>query len=241
MSMKHPCAGFSLTELAIVLLIAALLVGGMLMPISAQMDLRNSGETRRQLDEIREALLGFAAVNGRLPCPDTDTDPTAAGYGVEEASCTADAADESYLPWKTLGVSEFDSWGSPWRNPGLPRKGLWRYRIERKYADAATLRQRILLPGVSTCNSTDPFPDDCLRIKNAAGVALNADTERPVAIVFSVGASNQPDGENTSFEANKTGNPTYQASERTANFDDILVWVSRSTLAGRMLAAGRLP
>lgn len=241
MSMTHSAAGFSLTELAIVLFISALLVGGMLMPLSAQMDLRNSGETKRQLDEIKETLLGFAAVNGRLPCPDTDTDPTTAGYGIEEAHCSADAASEGFLPWKTLGVREFDAWGASWQNPALPRKGHWRYRIERKYADAAALRLRILLPGVSSCNSTDPFPDDCLKIKNAAGIPLNADTERPVAIVFSVGASNQADGENASFEANKAGNPTYQANERTASFDDMMIWISRSALASRMIAAGRLP
>lgn len=241
MSMTHPSAGFSLTELAIVLLIVALLLGGMVMPLSAQMDLRNSSDTKKQLDEIKEVLLGFAAVNGRLPCPDTDTDPTTAGYGIEEASCSADAAVEGFLPWKTLGVREFDAWGSPWQNPALPPKGHWRYRIERQYADATTLRKRILLAGVSTCNSTDPFPDDCLKIKNAAGVPLNADSERPIAIVFSVGSNNQADGENASYEPNKTGNPTYQASERSASFDDMMVWISRSTLANRMIAAGRLP
>ena len=234
-------SGFSLTELAIVLLIVALLIAGMVMPLSAQMEMRNSGETRKGLDEIKEALLGFAAVNGRLPCPDSDTDPTAVGYGIEEASCSANGVAEGFLPWKTLGVRESDAWGSPWQNPALPRKGHWRYRIERLYADAATLRQRILLPGVSTCNSTDPFPDDCLRIKNEAGIALNANTERPVAIVYSVGGNNQPDGENASYEPHKSGNPTYQASERNASFDDLLVWISRATLASRLLAAGRLP
>lgn len=241
MSMTHPSAGFSLTELAIVLLIVALLVSGMLTPLSAQMDLRNSRDTKKQLDEIREALLGFAAVNSRLPCPDTDTDPTAVNYGIEEASCSADATAEGFLPWKTIGVREFDAWGAPWQNQALPRQGLWRYRIERQYADAATLRQRILMPGVSTCNSTDPFPDDCLKIKNAAGVPLNADTERPIAIVFSVGANNQADGENARFEPHKTGNPTYQASDRSANFDDMMVWISRPLLANRLIAAGRLP
>jgi len=239
--MTSPSAGFSLTELAIVLLIVGLLVGGMVTPLSAQLDLRNYRDTKRQLDEIREALLGFAAINGRLPCPDTDTDPVAVNYGIEEASCSADATAEGFLPWKTLGVREFDAWGSPWQNPPMPRQGHWRYRIERQYADAATLRLRILLAGVSSCNSTDPFPNDCLKIRNAAAVPMNTDTERPVAIVFSVGANKQADGENASFEANKSGNPTYQASERSASFDDMMIWISRPMLANRLIAAGRLP
>ena len=233
--------GFSLTELAIVLLIIALLLRGMLMPLSAQRDLHDSGATRRQLDEIKGALLGFAAVNGRLPCPDVDSDPNAAGYGMEEATCAADAATEGFLPWKTLGVGEFDAWGAPWRNASLPRQGHWRYRIERQYADAAALRRRILLADVSTCNGPDPFPDDCVRIRNSTGVPLNANTERPIAIVFSVGPNNRADGENASYEPNKGATPMYQADERSASFDDIVVWISRPRLANRLIAAGRLP
>ena len=233
--------GFSLTELAIVLLIIALLLGGMLVPLSTQRDLHDSGVTKRQLDEITEALLGFAAVNGRLPCPDVDTDPSAVGYGIEEANCAADVATEGFLPWKTLGVGEFDAWGAPWRNASLLRQGHWRYRIERRYADAAALRQRILLADVSTCNAADPFPDDCIRIRNSAGAPLNANTERPIAIVFSVGPNNRADGENASYEPNKGATPNYQADERSASFDDIVVWISRPRLANRLIAAGRLP
>ncbi len=61
--------GFTLIELAIVLFVVALLLGGMLLPLAAQQDIRNYGDTQKILVEARDALLGFAVANDRLPCP----------------------------------------------------------------------------------------------------------------------------------------------------------------------------
>lgn len=63
--------GFTLTELAVVLVIVALLIGGMLIPLAAQDDLRRTQESQKSLTDVLDALLGFAATNGRLPCPAT--------------------------------------------------------------------------------------------------------------------------------------------------------------------------
>ena len=57
------CRGFTLTELAVVMVIVAVLMGGLLIPLSAQRDAQAFRETQAQLDEIREALIGFAVVN----------------------------------------------------------------------------------------------------------------------------------------------------------------------------------
>ncbi len=79
-------SGFTLTEIAIVFLIVALLIGGTLMTFSAQNEAREITDTQRTLDQAREAIIGFAVRNGRLPCP-------AAGGGVNavEGFCTAAA------------------------------------------------------------------------------------------------------------------------------------------------------
>ncbi len=69
-------SGFSLIELAIVLFIVSLLIGGLLMPLSAQNEIRGRQETDKALANIREALIGFAVVNGRLPCPAVASIPT---------------------------------------------------------------------------------------------------------------------------------------------------------------------
>ena len=52
--------GFTLIELAIVLVIVTILVGGLAMPLSAQIEARRISETRKTLEEAREAILGYA-------------------------------------------------------------------------------------------------------------------------------------------------------------------------------------
>ena len=101
--------GFTLTELAVVLTIVALLLGGALYTLSAQTEARNLGETERRLENARELLLGFAVANGRLPCPAS----LAAGTGDEAPStggpCTT--AYAGYLPARAIGFSPMDAAG----------------------------------------------------------------------------------------------------------------------------------
>ena len=113
---RNNASGFTLVEMAIVLVIIGLLLGGMLMPLSAQMEQRRNSETQKALDEINQALIGFAVANGRLPCPATATIISgAAGAGIENlptaTGCTG--GQSGVLPWSTLGVSETDAWN--WR------------------------------------------------------------------------------------------------------------------------------
>ena len=67
--MTRPAQGFSLIELAVVMAIVALLLGTMMVTLSAQTEQRNAEDTRRRLDQARELLLTYALVKGRLPCP----------------------------------------------------------------------------------------------------------------------------------------------------------------------------
>ena len=118
---RSRASGFTLIELTIVLVIVALLVGGMLVPLSAQRDLGRASETQRQLAEIKEALLGFAVANGRLPRPATSLDD-----GAENpVLCADDAACTGYLPWAVLGVKKTDAWSK-----------MIRYSVTPAYANA---------------------------------------------------------------------------------------------------------
>jgi len=219
--------GFTLTELAIVLIIVAFLISGMLMPLSAQKDLQDTSETQKQLAEIKEALLGFAVMNKRLPCPDTDSDPAASGYGLEEPSCTSTVTEEGYLPWRTLGVSTMDAWGTRRTAASSPRLGDWRYRVDRNFANSTSL-----------ISLTTGFSTDSLVIQDHGGINLTSTTERPIAIVFSTGRNHAPDGQNNSYEGTSG---IYEAGERTTNFDDVIIWISRPVLFNRLISAGRLP
>ncbi len=104
----HPPRGFSLVELAIVLSIIGLLSIGAFSALRIQTERARLAETREMLADAREALLNFAAVSGRLPCPAPD-----AG-GAATASCSA-TLNKGHLPWQTLGLISTDPWGQSLR------------------------------------------------------------------------------------------------------------------------------
>src|SRR4051812_29282785 len=65
--------GYTLLELAVALLVIAVLTGMLALPLAAQVEMRRGEETRRRLGEARDVLLAFAATHGRLPCPASAT------------------------------------------------------------------------------------------------------------------------------------------------------------------------
>lgn len=108
--------GFTLAELAIVLFIVGLLLAGAIIPLSTQLEVKSITETRKVMDQINEALVGFAQTNGRLPCPAVATTPTGTvvggiSAGVENTTCTTAGTIVGVIPWSTLGVPETDAWG----------------------------------------------------------------------------------------------------------------------------------
>lgn len=62
-------SGFTLAELAIVTVIIALLLGGTMLTFQAQSDARDVADSRRSVEQAKDAIIGFAIRNGRLPCP----------------------------------------------------------------------------------------------------------------------------------------------------------------------------
>jgi len=133
--MKMQPRGFTLAEMAVVLAVLAIVIGGLLMPLSAQVDVRSTRETERMLETAREALVGFAMTHGRLPCPAlpglatggsadtgkealTNTPPPPRTEGATGRWCQTDsiigdksAVSVGVLPWRTLGLPETDAWG----------------------------------------------------------------------------------------------------------------------------------
>src|SRR5688572_15259529 len=99
---RLPSRGFSLVELAVVLAVVGLLLGSLMYTLQAQTEQRAREETQRRLEQAREALLGYAVANGRLPCP-----ASAASAGIESDNpsgsniCTNPY--DGFLPSVTLG------------------------------------------------------------------------------------------------------------------------------------------
>ena len=109
-----------------VLLVVAILAAGLTVPLAAQVQMRRHEETRRILDEAREALLGFAAAHARLPCP-----ASAASRGEESFAPGGDAGNgrcshfhDGFLPAATLGLAPLDDEGflrDAWGTRSQPR------------------------------------------------------------------------------------------------------------------------
>ena len=222
-------SGFTLIELAVVLAIFGLLLGILVVPLSTQVDQQRIAETERQLAAVREALIGFAIANGRLPCPANPATPTgAAGAGTEQRTpptCTG-LVPEGVLPWATLGVPETDAWGR-----------RFTYRVTVTFADdpAAGTQASFLITDAGNITVTD-------------GV-VNVATGLP-AIVVSHGKNGlgafrsdgvQIAGAAGAELANANNNTSFVSRGHAPDFDDLVVWVSPNILKSRMVAANRLP
>lgn len=219
-----PAAGFSLVELAIVLIIVALLISGLMIPVSTQQDAKATSTTELSLNEIREALLGYALINQKLPCPMpvSVTDPANASYGVAGSDCSI----EGILPWKSLGVGEVDAWGQKRTASADSFVGYWRYRLHPNFNSA-----------ISAATKADGTSE--MTLANHAGQLVHVTAtnfgEPPLAIVFSTGKNRAANGLNSG-----TADLSYEVGDQTTSFDDQLIWLSRPTLFSRLAAAGKL-
>ena len=223
--------GFTLVELAIVVLVVSLLLGSLLVPLNLQVQQRNSAETRRILEETREALIGYAMANGRLPRPAvSDTD------GSEKGACADHAACTGYIPWAVLGTPRIDAYGK-----------LIRYSVTPALANApitisSTGGKRIR----TRTPSTTPILADAVPAVLISHGLYNYGRTADGDNIVNTSTTNVDEQANATNDG-QSANPFWsrpQSATTTApggEFDDIVVWVPQSLLVGRMVAAGRLP
>lgn len=206
--------GFTLTEMAVVLVIVALLIGGMILPLSTQQDLRNVADTQKLLGDVSEALYGYAASHKAgdnkpyLPCPDTD------GDGRENRTGNACTGQEGTLPWADLGLGRQDAWNNPLR-----------YRVTAGFSNSAngfTLLSngdmRICQDAACTTVIAAAVPAVILsRGKNGAAAPANAD-----------------ELENTDLDTDFV-----QRTHVANGYDDVVAWLPTAILINRMISAGQ--
>lgn len=215
-------AGFTLVELAMVLVILALLGGSLLVPLASRIEARDRQAALERLRDIQGALTGFAIIHGRLPCPSTEPDPASPAYGLEDGP-PCNLAREGVLPWRSLAMPATDAWGRERRSAADEWAGHWRYRVDPAFTTAPI--------GAATA------PVANLQIRSHDGSRITTTDSQAVAIVYSTGPNRQPDGLNASYSA---AAPSYQAGESTADFDDLIGWLGRPLLIARVAQAGRL-
>jgi prepilin-type N-terminal cleavage/methylation domain-containing protein len=131
--------GFTLIELAVALTIVALVIGGLAVPMSKRLAEQQYLDTQANIDKAIEAIVGYAILNRRLPCPDMSTAAidnrdgfediagsvgaiTGCSIGIAGTASTAanyhsdpDGVSWGDLPWQTLGLAaphNVDAWNN---------------------------------------------------------------------------------------------------------------------------------
>lgn len=116
-------SGFTLVELAIVLAISGILIGGITASIKPVMQRIQIAETRSNMAKIAKHLSVYAVRHNRLPCP-ADPNPTAEPFGAERGSdvsgadfgvCSGTVNAEGIVPYRVLGLRPQDirdGWGN---------------------------------------------------------------------------------------------------------------------------------
>jgi prepilin-type N-terminal cleavage/methylation domain-containing protein len=237
--------GFTLTELAVVMTVVALLLASLMFTFSAQTEQRSIEETRRRLDQARDLLLSYAIVNGRLPCPArsaaTATPSTVAGDEVRNAAmqCSGDhgsgAVEDFYggtsggvmlglLPARTIGYTQVDASGfavDAWNN-------RIRYAVSKSVtacAGAATNPHWVSNTNLKA-NGIACQPSDLLVCKSATGITATTcggaanqimSQNLVVAIVYSTGKNGSTPGAGAGVDeaANLNGDPVFVFHSRT--------------------------
>ncbi|MDZ7829064.1 MAG: prepilin-type N-terminal cleavage/methylation domain-containing protein [Halofilum sp. (in: g-proteobacteria)] len=243
MNARRSQSGFSLIELAVVLVIVGLLVGGGIAALNSATQQTRRIEAERQLQHVRNALYGYAMSEGRLPCPDTTYPPD----GTEDCG---GGAEGGAVPWTELGgLGRRDPWGSPLR-----------YRVDRNSPDFAD-------PAADQNNPAfgiGPTENGSITVRDADN--SNITTDSPAVVVsygpqgsqiwtdsgftciaagtdgFSEDENENCDDDNTFVAAEPrppdVPNPTAVGGGR---FDDVIIWIPTPVLKARMVDAGLLP
>lgn len=222
--------GFTLVEVAIVLVIVGLMMSAFLMPLAAQLEQRQRVQTQVTLAQVKEALIGFALVNRYFPCPDTQNVPTGIEGGRTGNVCTV---SEGVLPWQVLGVEGRDDWGRYIRYSVTP---AFTNNNNLNYFNLTTTGNIRVNSDISTMTTTavavivSHGPNGyggLTTVQNSPGNQMAATT--------SADETENSDGDGV-FVSHV---PTPQGSVN--EFDDEVSWISANILFNRMVTAGKLP
>jgi len=257
---KNKQSGFTLVELAIVLVIVGVLLGGIVGTLSSRIDTTRRVNTKQQLEDIKAAILGYAAANRRLPCP-----ATTSSNGDSNPNDGACVWEHGFVPGKTLGLEGsynrdnllLDAWDNPIR-----------YSISNADGDAFTTTDGMktitigaLSPDYIICNGDSATSTSCSGSTTIANnipfILLSLGKDGSDFVTTAVANSDQGEnageavvaanaaGENIAYTVGNNVvfvSKSYSSEGATAGkFDDLIVWESPYILYSRMIEAGQLP
>lgn len=128
----YPQRGFTLLEVALVMLVVGIVLTGMIHLLTIQNQYQAEQDELARLAQIKQALVGFASLHGRLPCPDTNEDgkENPNNPADDSKSCNLDGVGGAnlgndynqqrrvavgLLPYADLGVPRTNRYGHPYQ------------------------------------------------------------------------------------------------------------------------------
>lgn len=113
MTKNHMQAGFTLIEMAFVILIMGLIVGSVFSFYTPQLEQKRQQLTIDRENKIARALSDFAQAQNRLPCPAAPEDVP---VGNARVACASNTLRNGIVPFRTLGLTQddiMDGFGNP--------------------------------------------------------------------------------------------------------------------------------
>ena len=253
--------GFTLIEIAIVLLIVAILLGYTVALFPVQQELKHYRQADTEMNEIIDALISFAQVNGRLPCPDTDTDGRENDSDLWDIAGDAPGTDTfidscvgytGLVPMTTLGLQANANSNN---NPQDPWGDVYEYTVSDVDTDSVGVVDLVspngiraegvgnVKPDLKICNGSGAAIDDCPGA-NIAARDLNTVANGIAAVLVSTG-KNRNDIASAIQTENTDGDKAFVSATRSdasgSEYDDIVKWISSNQLFSKMIEADQLP
>jgi type II secretory pathway pseudopilin PulG len=227
-------SGFTLFEIAISMLIITLLATVLLTPITTQVTQSRISQAKADLDQINEALIGFALAQTKpyLPCPDTNND------GVADACPNTNTTETTggNIPWVTLNVPATDPWGQ-----------RYKYRVNNAFTNSVAGFTLTTAPSGAQCTP----PGGASGFIKVCGSATTATCNTSViangipAVIFSLGPNGQTATTSPDEIENTDGDCLFVSHTYSgvggSEFDDMFAWLSPGVLMSRMVTAQKLP
>ncbi len=256
--------GFTLVELAIVLLVLGILARSALQPLTVGIDHRNYRTANAQLEEVRQQVIGHVVARGVLPCPLQASDnlmqshvgPAPSGllnstqelsnYRVDVMPQQSRDCHESHglVPAAILGLlgaidvngALLDPWGYPYQFAvSLDDNAEHGNRDVSDWMQVGEAA-RVGLPELAASISI------CTRSVQGSCPARNVRANQIAFVVWSQGKDRSDRGDQ---KENQDGDSVFVLRERSEvndnAFDDQLSWGSAADVMYWMLRAGWLP
>jgi prepilin-type N-terminal cleavage/methylation domain-containing protein len=265
--MKHPHRGFTLIEVAISMVILGLVLTGLVVSLTQQLQQRRLLDTRTTLAQANDALIAFVTANARLPCP-----AIVGSNGLEATSapgtCTAVAG---FLPAVTLGLPNLDGNGllnDGWADGSIrDNTGALSYPRAIRYsvtqltgtpqvnaltttklgatATRSTVSTALGVPantGLFVCRSLAGM----IAAGNRCGSPANTLALNAVAVIWSQGPTGNDVAGNSAEENQNANQPIARAfvmhdptdiAAAAGRFDDLVSWVAWGAVADKLMVA----